>query len=205
MLDALHEPLTRAPEAGDPRVLFVGDCLFAELRCFLSGRFAVRTGRTLDSDHVYFSAGIEPLDPEVVRRSIAQAPPALVGLSMFSFSGLPAYAALLGQARGFKGPDPAAVEALVAMLASSIEAIRAVTDATILVHGSCGLPLGPRVLRHRWIPAQRPGRTKLIAAVNRRVAELVSATENTIMVDENAIVGLTAGYAGGSAGARPRL
>ncbi len=192
-LDALHAPLTRPPESDDPRVLFVGDCLFTELRCFLSGRYAVRTGRMLDSDHVYFSSGVEPLDPEVVRRSISQAPPALVGLSMFSFSGLPAYAALLGQARGLKGPDPAAVEALVAMLASSIEAIRAVTDATILVHSSCGLPLGPRVLRHRWIPAQRPGRTKLIAAINARVAELVSATENTIMVDEDAIVAANGG------------
>jgi FkbH-like protein len=188
VLDAVHAPLMAPPEAGDPRVLFVGDCLFTEVRCFLSGRFAVRTGRMLDSDHVYFSAGIEPLDPEVVRRSIAQSAPALVGLSMFSFSGLPAYAALLGQTRGLKGPDRAAVDALVVMLASSIEAIRAVTDATILVHGTCGLPLGPRVLRHRWMPAQRPGRTKLVAAINRRVTELVNATENTIMVDENAIV-----------------
>ncbi|HET9102944.1 MAG TPA: HAD-IIIC family phosphatase [Solirubrobacteraceae bacterium] len=187
-LQTLHAPLTRPPAPGDPRVLFVGDCLFSELRCFLSGRFADRHGRMLDSDHVYFSAGIEPLDPAVLMRSIAAAPPALVGLSMFSFSGLPAYAALVGAARGLRGPDLAAVDALIGMLASSIEAIRAVTDTTILVHGSCGLPIGPRVLRHRWIPAQRPGRAKLVAAINDRVAELVAATENTLFVDEDAIV-----------------
>jgi FkbH-like protein len=192
-LDALHAPLTRPPESDDPRVLFVGDCLMSGVRCFLIGRHAARTGRMLDSDHFYFSSGLSPLDPEAVRRSIAQAPPALIGLSMFSFGGVPAYGALLGQSRGVKGPDRAAVEALVAMLASSIETIRAVTDATILVHGSCGLPLGPRLLRHRWVPAQRPGRTKLIAAINARVAELVDATENTIMVDENAVVAANGG------------
>jgi len=192
-LDALHAPLTRPPEAGDPRVMLVGDCLMSGVRCFLIGRYAARTGRMLDSDHLFFSSGVEPLDAEVVRRSIAEAPPALIGLSMFSFGGVPAYGALLGRSRGLKGPDSGAVDALVGMLARSIEAIRAATDVTILVHGSCGLPLGPRLLRHRWVPAQRPARTKLITAINARVAELVDATENAIMVDENAIIAANGG------------
>jgi FkbH-like protein len=188
-LDALHAPLMAAPQPGDPRVLLVGDCLFSEVRCFLSERSAQQTGRTLDGDHIYFSAGIEPLDPDVVRRSIANAPPTIVGLSLFSFNGVPAYSALVEGSlrRGAQDLD-GAVDALIGMLASSIEAVRQVTDAPILVHSPCGLLVAPKALRLRWLPAYPRKRRRLVEAITERVRELVGSTENTILVEEAAIV-----------------
>jgi FkbH-like protein len=188
-LDAIHAPLMAAPQPGDPRVVFVGDCLFSEVRCFLSERSAAQTGRTLDGDHIYFSSGIEPLDPDVVRRSIASAPPTLIGLSLFSFNGTPAYTALVEQSlrRGALDLD-APVQSMLAMLASAIDAVRQVTEAPILVHSPCALPLSPKALKLKWLPAEPRKRRRLIEAIAAGVRDLVASTENTILVDEAAIV-----------------
>ncbi|HWI70721.1 MAG TPA: HAD-IIIC family phosphatase [Baekduia sp.] len=188
-LDVLHAPLMAAPQPGDPRVVFVGDCLFSEVRCFLSERSAAQTGRTLDGDHIYFSSGIEPLDPDVVRRSIASAPPTVVGLSLFSFNGVPAYTALVEQSlrRGALDLD-APVQSLITMLGSAIEAVRQVTEATILVHSPCSLPLSPKALKVKWLPAEPRRRRRLIEAITAGVRDLVASTENTILIEEAAIV-----------------
>ncbi len=47
-LARLHEPLTRAPKAGDPRLLLIGDCVFNDVRMFLSERVAAASGRAPD-------------------------------------------------------------------------------------------------------------------------------------------------------------
>jgi FkbH-like protein len=188
-LDAIHAPLMAAPQPGDPRVVFVGDCLFSEVRCFLSERSAAQTGRTLDGDHIYFSSGIEPLDPDVVRRSIATAPPTVVGLSLFSFNGVPAYTALVEQSlRRGKLDIDTPVQSMLTMLASSIDAVRQVTEAPILVHSPCALPLSPKALKLTWLPAEPRKRRRLIEAIAAGVRDLVASTENTILVDEAAIV-----------------
>src|SRR5271154_3690637 len=77
---------------------------------------------------------------------------------------------------------------LAAMVASSIEAIREVRDAAILVHTACSLPVTRRRAESRFLPADSRGRRRLNAAITEAVAELVGATVNTVLVDEQLLI-----------------
>ncbi|HEY3827688.1 MAG TPA: hypothetical protein VGL57_00700 [Solirubrobacteraceae bacterium] len=193
-LQELHAPLTRPPAAGDPRLLLIGDCVFNDVRLFLLERVAADTGRALDVDHIFFTAGPSPLQPEELRRVTRSAPPTLIGLSLFSYAGIAAYHAVLAEVgRLGRRELQARVRALAAMVASSIEAIRAVTDATILVHTACSLPVSRRRAQSRFLPAESRARHRLNAAITAAVAEVVAATANTLLVDEQRLIGENGG------------
>jgi FkbH-like protein len=188
-LARLHEPLTRAPEAGDPRLLLIGDCVFNDVRMFLSERIAAASGRALDVDHIFFTAGPRPLEADEIRRVTSSAPPSVIGLSLFSYSGVPAYAGVIAEANRLRGDELGArVRMLTAMVAASIEAIREVTDATILVHTACSLPVTRRRARWWFLPAESRGRRRLNLALTDALAELVAATENTLLIDEQRLI-----------------
>ncbi len=193
-LEELHGPLTRPPEAGDPRLLLIGDCVFNDVRLFLLERVAADTGRAPDVDHIFFTAGPSPLEPEELRRVTRSAPPTLIGLSLFSYAGVPAYHAVLAQAKRLGRRElQARVKTLAGMVASSIEAIREVTDATILVHTACSLPVSRRRAQSRFLPAESRARRRLNAAITAAVAEVVAATANTLLVDEQRLIGESGG------------
>lgn len=189
-LEALHAPLLREPQPGDPRLLLMGDCVIADLRMFLGTAFADRTGgRGLYADHLSFNAGWRTLDPEDIARAAAAAPPDLVGLSLFTYEAIPAYRALLmdaGTLRGAKLRER--VAQLVDMLRADVEAIREVTDATVIVHTACSLPIGRRRVRYRFLPVESRGRRRLIDEMTAQISELADAMENVLVVDEDALV-----------------
>jgi FkbH-like protein len=188
-LEELHRPLTRPPAATDPRLLLIGDCVFNDVRLFLSERVAAVTGRALDADHIFFTAGPSPLDPQEMRRVMSGAPPTLIGLSLFSYGGVAPYRGVIAESRGLRGRElEERVRMLAAMVAASIEAIREVTDATILVHTACSLPVSRRRARSRLLRAESRGRRRLNAAITEAVAELVAATVNTLLVDEQRLI-----------------
>lgn len=188
-LAELHDPLVRPPADGDPRLLLIGDCIFNDVRLFLSERFAAATGRALDSDHIFFSAGPSPLEPDEMRRVTAQAPPTLVGLSLFSYDGVPAYRAVVEESARLGRDELAArVQTLTAMVASSIDALREATDAMILVHTACSLPLTPRRARWPILRSESRGRRRLNGALTEAIAALVAATPNTVLVDEQQLI-----------------
>ncbi len=188
-LAELHSPLVRPPADGDPRLLLIGDCIFNDVRLFLSERFAAATGRALDADHIFFSAGASPLEPDEMRRVTAHAPPTLIGLSPFSYAGVPAYRAVVAEsARIGRDELNARVEMLTSIVASSIDALRQVTDATILVHTACSLPLSARRARRPILPAESRSRRRLNAALTEAIAGLVAATPNTVLVDEQRLI-----------------
>jgi FkbH-like protein len=188
-LEELHGPLTRPPQAGDPRLLLIGDCVFNDVRLFLIERVAADTGRAPDVDHIFFTAGPSPLEAEELRRVTRSAPPTLIGLSLFSYAGVPAYHAVVAQARRLGRRElRARVTTLAGMVASSIEAIREVTDATILVHTACSLPVSRRRAQSRFLPAESRARRRLNAAITAAVAEVVAATANTLLVDEQRLI-----------------
>jgi FkbH-like protein len=187
--EQLHAPLTRAPAVGDPRLLLIGDCVFNDVRMFLSERTAAATGRALDVDHIFFTAGPSPLEAEEVARVTRSAPPTVIGLSLFSYRGIAAYRGVVGEASRLGRRELGErASMLAAMLASSIEAIREVTDATILVHTACSLPVSRRRAQSRLLRAESRGRRRLNAAITEAVAELVAATANTVLVDEQQLI-----------------
>jgi FkbH-like protein len=188
-LEELHGPLRRAPAVSDPRLLLIGDCVFNDVRLFLSERVAARTGRALDVDHIFFTAGPSPLEPDEMRRVTSSAPPSLIGLSLFSYNGVVPYGAVVAESKRLRRREMhARVRMLAAMVASSIEAIREVTDATILVHTACSLPVSRRRTQSRLLRADSRGRRQLNAAITEAVAELVAATANTVLVDEQRLI-----------------
>jgi FkbH-like protein len=188
-LEELHGPLTRPPAAGDPRLLLIGDCVFNDVRLFLSERVAAATGRALDVDHIFFTAGPAPLEPEDLRRVTRGAAPTLVGLSLFSYAGVAPYHGVVAEAgRLGRRELSARVAMLAAMVAASIEAIREVSDATILVHTACSLPVSRRRAQSRFLRAESRGRRRLNEAITEAVAELVAATANTVLVDEQLLI-----------------
>jgi FkbH-like protein len=193
-LEELHRPLTQPPVRTDPRLLLIGDCVFNDVRLFLSERVAAATGRALDADHIFFTAGPSPLDPQEMRRVTSSAPPTLIGLSLFSYSGVAPYRGVIAESRRLRrGELQVRARMLAAMVASSIEAIREVTDATILVHTACSLPVSRRRARSRFLRAESRGRRRLNAAITEAVAELVAATANTLLVDEQRLIGENGG------------
>jgi FkbH-like protein len=188
-LEKLHGPLTRPPAAGDPRLLLIGDCVFNDVRLFLSERVAAASGRALDVDHIFFTAGPAPLDPEDLRRVTSGAPPTLIGLSLFSYAGVAPYHGVVAEAdRLGHGELSARVEMLTGMVAASIEAIREVSDATILVHTACSLPVSRRRAQSRFLRAESRGRARLNEAITEAVAELVAASANAVLVDEQQLI-----------------
>jgi FkbH-like protein len=188
-LEELHAPLTRPPAVGDPRLLLIGDCVFNDVRLFLSERVAAASGRALDVDHIFFTAGPSPLDPEDLRRVTSGAAPTLIGLSLFSYAGVAPYHGLVAEAGRLRHRElDARVAMLAAMVAASIEAIREVTDATILVHTACSLPVSRRRAQSRFLPAESRGRRRLNEAITAAVAELVAASANTVLVDEQRLI-----------------
>lgn len=187
-LAAVNAPLTQTPADEDVRVLLVGDCLFNDVRVFLAQETR-DAGRTLDADHLYFSAGNQPLATEDITRAIAQTPPQVIGLSLFTYEGIPPYAALLAGAKAMKADElQGQIAALVGMLRSSIEAIRTATDAPILVHTACALPVGPRRLKYPFMPVQTRARRAVVERITAEVQHLVAATENTMLVDEARLI-----------------
>ena len=189
VLERLHAPLTRAPAVGEPRLLLIGDCIFNDVRLFLSERIAAATGRALDVDHIFFSAGPSPLEAEGIARVTRSAPPTLIGLSLFSYGGVAAYGGVVAEAKRLGRRELAErARMLGAMVASSIEAIREVTEATILVHTACSLPVSRRRVQSRLLRAESQGRHRLNVAITKTVAELVAATVNTVLVDEQQLI-----------------
>jgi FkbH-like protein len=188
-LRELHAPLLAQPEAGDPRLLLIGDCLVADVRLFLADLFKERSGLGLDSDHISFNAGWRTLEPEDIARRTIAAKPALIGLSLFTYSAIPAYRALNAEARKLRGARlQAAVQLRVDSLRATVEAIREATDAPLLIHSVCGMPIGPRRIRYRVIPAEWPSRRRLIREMTAQIRALVDATENAMLIDEDALV-----------------
>jgi FkbH-like protein len=163
--------------------------VFNDVRLFLSQRVAAATGRALDVDHIFFSAGASPVEPEELRRVTASAPPSLIGLSLFSYAGVPAYRVLAQECARLGGAElRTRARTLAALVATSLGAIREVTDATVLVHTACSLPLARRRTRWPILPAESRARRRLNAAMTEAVAEVVAATANTILVDEQRLI-----------------
>jgi FkbH-like protein len=194
LLAGLHRPLT-TPPAGDPlRLLLIGDAIFTEIRPFLVAA-ELAHGRQLDVEHLTWGmVSHAGLSMEHVTDALTRRPPAAIGLSLFSFGAIAPYTRLLNEAHRMSQPQvQAAVGDLIHLLQKAVSSIRQVTDAPILVHNACGLPLDRLRRRIRSLPAQDRGRKRVIREVTEQTAALVAASENVIDVDEVSLVAANGG------------
>lgn len=194
LLADLHRPLT-TPPAGDPlRLLLIGDAIFTEIRPFLVSS-ELTQGRQLDIEHLTWGmVSHTGLSMEHATDAIARRPPAAIGLSLFSYEAIAPYTRLLNEAhRMSRSQVQAAVADLMRLLQEAVSSIREVTDAPILVHNACGLPLDRLRRRIRWLPAQDAGRKRVIREITEQTAALAAASENVIDVDEVSLVAANGG------------
>lgn len=190
----LHEPITDPPSPV-AKILFIGDCLFVETRAFLRP-VAERAGWPVDVRQVFFSARQprESVNTAIVTE-VERFNPDLIGLSLFTFEGVPPYAAAWRQASRLFGARGALdmVDGLMDLLRETIADIRTVSDSTIAVHIPCGLPLDRYRRRIRRVPPHSRTQRRLLQMLDESVRELVSGTINTVVIDEPAVVALRGG------------
>jgi len=189
LLADLHQPLT-TPPVGDPlRLLLVGDSIFNDIRPFLMAS-ELTQGRQLDVEHLPWGVVSQAgLSMDQVVGSITRHPPAAIALSLFSYEAIAPYRRLLNEAHRFSRSQLGeAVADLMRLLQDAIGGIREVTDAPILLHNACGLPLDRLRRRTTWLPAQDRARKRLIREITAQTAALAAASENVIDVDEVSLV-----------------
>ncbi|HEY6279158.1 MAG TPA: HAD-IIIC family phosphatase [Streptosporangiaceae bacterium] len=180
-----HAPLLAPPEPAS-KVLFIGDCLFVETRAFLIHHGA-QSGHPVDVRHVFF--GARPPAAAVntaIVNEVTRYQPDLIGLSLFTFAGVPPYASAWRRAAlplvGWRAA--AAVDGLVGIVSETIADIRTVSDRTIALHVPCGVPLDGARRRLTALPAHSRGQRRLLTALSRWLTELADATENVLLVSE---------------------
>jgi FkbH-like protein len=193
-LVAFHQPLFDPP-APAGKILFIGDCLFVETRAFLSYQSAI-SDHPVDVRHIFFStkqpmANVNTAIVEEVKRYR----PDLIGLSLFTFEGVPPYTyAWRRAARPLAGaPATASTDGLVELVRTTVADIRTVSDCTIAVHLPCGAALHGVRRRLRAIPAHSGGQRKLLASLSQGLRELIDSTENALALDEASLVGQLGG------------
>jgi FkbH-like protein len=186
--DALHAdliPRSKPKSAKRLRILFVGDCLFVETRAFLNQK-ARDLGIGFEIDHVFFNFFQGKFSVGDVVAAIKRSPPDLIGLSLCSYEALPLYVAFLKEAKSMGDAElDERARALTGILAEAVQAIRKATDAPILIHNACGLPLDRIRRRAPFMPPHSRAQRKALDRIAKYTAEVVSAHENLILVDEN--------------------
>lgn len=189
----LHEDLV-SMEPAAAKVLFIGDCLFVETRALLS---AWDDGPgPIDVEHVFFSTR-QQLDAvnEAVVNEVKRCAPDVIGLSLFTFDGVPPYTAAWRAAATPAGARSAlgAVDGLVEMVRQAVDDIRTVSDATVVVHAPAGVPVGRWRRQVSLLPQHSWGQKRFLQRLRAGIGDLVDSTVNTVLLDEAAMVGEAGG------------
>jgi FkbH-like protein len=189
LLNAVDAGLLRRKGHREVRIALVGDCLMTEIRAFLKPAL-IANGVSLKSHHFYFSARMgRDLSVVELESALTRERFDLLALSFFTFEGIPLYTSLIGEADGMSDAEiTARCDGLLALVHDAVTRLRGATDATILLHGCSGLPLG-RVRRYApFLPAFSPGHARVAAALNSGLKEMAAATDNVLVLDEEAVV-----------------
>jgi FkbH-like protein len=193
VLEDVHRKLKTGNGKSSNRILFAGDCIFVETRAFLQQK-ARDKGIDLEIDHVFFSTTQFALSVDDVLSSIGRSPPDLIGMSLFSFEGIPPYVGLMKDSANLSQPDlEARTAGLIDLLAEAVDKIRQVTDCTILIHNACGLPLTPLMRRVLFLPPLSRSRQNVVDLISSKLCDLVAARKNVLLVDEVRLVARSGG------------
>ena len=185
MLWEFHEPFLYPPETVT-KVLFIGDCLFVETRAFLV-QLGLENGRPVDVRHIFFSTK-QPMVAvnTAIVNEVRSFQPDVIGLSLFTFEGVPPYTfAWRKAASPLAGrPAPGLIDGLVELVRETIADIRSVSDCTVAVHVPCGVPLDSVRRRISTAPAHSRGQRRLLAGLSQGLRELVDSVDNALDVNE---------------------
>jgi FkbH-like protein len=188
-LSRLHAQVLDPPKgSATARLLFVGDCLFVETRAFLE-QLLLDHNYNPEIAQVFFSSTQGQLSVDDVLATIERTPPDLIGISLYSFGALPLYVALMREADQLAPAElKAKVDYLADLLEEVIRKIRAVTEAPIVVHSPCGLPLNRVRRRAPFMAPLSSGQRQVIQLLREHIQNQSDMIENVIHVDESEIV-----------------
>ena len=201
---ALHAPLLE-PAQPVAQVLFIGDCLFVEARAFLVP-LTREAGRAANVRQVFFSARqpLESVNASIIDE-VSTYRPDVIGLSLFTYEGVPPYSAAWRDAaspiRGYRALS--VVDGLTELVRQTVQDIRTVSDAPIAVHVPAGLPLDRVRRRISILPAHSLWQDRFLRRLTSRLNELVEATDNTILLHEHQLVNELGGVRKAAAPAFP--
>jgi FkbH-like protein len=162
--------------------------MMTEMRVFLPEKCA-EVGIPLDTRAFYFSSrtgtGISTENViEAIRKNHAD----IAAFSFLSYEGLPMYPALLRDAERLTATEiDEQVVQLMAQIRQFVNTVREHTEIPFLIHNVSGLPL---TRNRKYWPFLRPisrARKRLIARLNTAIEELVTHTENCLLIDEYAV------------------
>ena len=194
ILAAIDRGVMPQSAANVARIALIGDCLMTEIRAFLKPALAT-DGTILESSHFYFSARLgRDLHVAELEDAVTADRFDLLALSFFTFEGIPVYTSLLREAKELSRAEiEARCEGMIALVGTVVADIRKRTDATMILHGCSGLPLGHV---RRYVPFVRPFSTSqaLVAqTLNTGLGSLADASNNVLFVDEQALVASVGG------------
>lgn len=191
LISGIHQPLRVPPEGKPLRMAFVGDCVMTEIQSFLRPQLHERN-IALDAHHLYFSARLgAELATDELESAIATQGVDLIALSFLTLEGLPVYTSLMREAALGKLDDADMIgrcDAILSLVDRYLAAIREKTNTPIILHGCCGLPLG-KIRRYLpMVPAMSTAQVKVARRLNDGLAMIAQGVENTIFLDEWAVV-----------------
>jgi FkbH-like protein len=183
-LGQLHAPLRQGPAASPLRVFALGDCLMNEVRVALVSRCR-SAGIPLDFRGHYFSATGAGLSVDAPRAVLRTFPAQVIALSFLSYKGIVPFATLMREADRLKTAEVEQyVDAIAAIIRDFLCELRRDTDAPFIVHNASGLPLSPLRRLVPLLSPLSPAHEFALERVNAAVADVVTHTRNTILMDE---------------------
>lgn len=187
-LHDIHEPLVTPSQNKPITVLTIGDCLLGQIQSFLIS-LGLKNGIALDFRYFYFSAllGVTMRDEGIVQ-SIHDGVD-LIAISYLSYEGIPLYRSLLETAdSGHDDKTDELISGITSFIRNHLQQLRELTDAPILLHNACGLPLTPWRSRIPMLPAMSYRRRLALAKVNKAITGIAEHLDNCILIDETTVV-----------------
>jgi FkbH-like protein len=204
LLAQLHAPLLSSSMRDSVRLLALGDCLMSEVRVFLPGQCR-SAGIDVDMRMLYFSAAMgRELETQEAIQFLSSNPTDLLALSFLTYVGLPRYQLLLREAHRLSRSDiRERVMAIVGLMRRFIFELREKTEATILLHNACGLPLTRFRRYFPIVPPLSSSHRKVLRPLNDSIRELAENIPNTLLIDEQLLI-TAGGYRNNMAAVIPR-
>jgi FkbH-like protein len=186
----LHQSiLASAKSSTAVKLALIGDCLLTELSSFVIPS-AQSCDVSVQVTQFYFSASQSgAFAPDEILRAISDSKFDVIGMSFLTFEGLPPYTALMAQADSLASDEIVRrVDQIVSLIREYINQVRASTDAPIVLHGCCGLPLSKARAALPFLQPISSGRQRVASLFNERLLELAKHMENMVFLNEEAIV-----------------
>ena len=183
-LELIHHALLSCPN--EPlSVLALGDCLMNEVRVFLP-HMALENNIPTDVRCIYFSAQANKgIDLTEIENFIDNNKVDVIALSLLSYEALPLFSMLLNESSTLSNSEiEARIDHIMSLFSDMVEGLRKKSEAPLLIHNVSGLPLGRYRKRLPFLPVFSAKKQTILTRMNEKIAALVSATTNAILIDE---------------------